>query len=272
MCPPKPSVHHGFTSWTVFRCGRPSLCMSCAMISVKLPLGLFTLPNPFMNKSLPVHPPSAHLQVLEPQLCPLSVQPPPQAEKQRLEGALDAAQEEEGSLAAAKRALEVRLDEAQRALARSAQEQQALRRALEEEGQQREALRQAKAELEEQKRLLDRTVDRLNKEVGRGAAWALGGGPARRKLTPRGRVVMGQNVRCSPPSSSLSGRPRSGLQRAASFLPALGVFALPPTHILVLYGFSPWRLPPPGIRLKRKNLHGENFIFGGGKGDRKKRK
>lgn len=184
MCPPKPSVHHGFTSWTVFRCGRPSLCTSCALISVKLPLGLFTLPNPFMNKSLPVHPPSAHLQVLEPQLCPLSVQPPPQAEKQRLEGALDAAQEEEGSLAAAKRALEVRLDEAQRALARSAQEQQALRRALEEEGQQREALRQAKAELEEQKRLLDRTVDRLNKEVGRGAAWALGGGPARGSSRP----------------------------------------------------------------------------------------
>nr|KAF6304651.1 cingulin [Pipistrellus kuhlii] len=88
-----------------------------------------------------------------------------EAEKQRLEEALNAAQEEEGSLAAAKRALEVRLDEAQRGLARMGQEQQALNRALEEEAKQREALRRGKAELEEQKRLLDRTVDRLNKEL-----------------------------------------------------------------------------------------------------------
>ncbi|KAF6292635.1 cingulin [Rhinolophus ferrumequinum] len=89
-----------------------------------------------------------------------------EAEKQRLEEALNAAQEEEGSLAAAKRALEARLDEAQRGLARMGQEQQALSRALEEEGKQREALRRGKAELEEQKRLLDRTVERLNKEMG----------------------------------------------------------------------------------------------------------
>ncbi|XP_075396459.1 cingulin [Tenrec ecaudatus] len=88
-----------------------------------------------------------------------------EAEKQRLEEALNTVQEEEGSLAAAKRALEARLDEAQRGLARLGQERQALNRALEEEGKQREALRQGKAELEEQKRLLDRTVDRLNKEL-----------------------------------------------------------------------------------------------------------
>uniref|UniRef100_A0A9L0JJ85 Cingulin n=1 Tax=Equus asinus TaxID=9793 RepID=A0A9L0JJ85_EQUAS len=88
-----------------------------------------------------------------------------EAEKQRLEEALNAAQEEEGSLAAAKRALEARLEEAQRGLARLGQEQQALNRALEEEGKQREVLRRGKAELEEQKRLLDRTVDRLNKEL-----------------------------------------------------------------------------------------------------------
>ncbi|XP_066887948.1 cingulin [Kogia breviceps] len=88
-----------------------------------------------------------------------------EAEKQRLEEALNTAQEEEGSLAAAKRALEARLEEAQRGLARLGQEQQALNRALEEEGKQREALRRSKAELQEQKRLLDRTVDRLNKEL-----------------------------------------------------------------------------------------------------------
>ncbi|XP_026953397.1 cingulin isoform X1 [Sagmatias obliquidens] len=88
-----------------------------------------------------------------------------EAEKQRLEEALNTAQEEEGSLTAAKRALEARLEEAQRGLARLGQEQQALNRALEEEGKQREALRRSKTELEEQKRLLDRTVDRLNKEL-----------------------------------------------------------------------------------------------------------
>ncbi|KAL0591061.1 Cingulin [Plecturocebus cupreus] len=88
-----------------------------------------------------------------------------EADKQRLEEALNASQEEEGSLAAAKRALEARLEEAQRGLARLGQEQQTLTRALEEEGKQREALRRSKAELEEQKRLLDRTVDRLNEEL-----------------------------------------------------------------------------------------------------------
>ncbi|XP_008064001.1 cingulin [Carlito syrichta] len=88
-----------------------------------------------------------------------------EAEKQLLEEALNATQEEEGSLAAAKRALEARLEEAQRGLTRLGQEQQALNRALEEEGKQREVLRRGKAELEEQKRLLDRTVDRLNKEL-----------------------------------------------------------------------------------------------------------
>lgn len=104
-----------------------------------------------------------------------------QAEKQRLEEALSAAQEEEGNLAAAKRALEVRLDEAQRGLARMGQEQQALNRALEEEAKQREALRRGKAELEEQKRLLDRTVDRLNKEVRPGGAWV----PAEAQLSAK---------------------------------------------------------------------------------------
>ncbi|XP_023375181.1 cingulin isoform X2 [Otolemur garnettii] len=89
-----------------------------------------------------------------------------EVEKQRLEEALNAAQEEEGSLAVAKRALEARLEESQRGLARLGQEQQALSRALEEEGKQREVLRRSKAELEEQKHLLDRTVDRLNKELG----------------------------------------------------------------------------------------------------------
>lgn len=114
---------------------------------------VYTAPDGCSQPSLPIFP--ARLPL------------PPQAEKQRLEQALNASQEEEESLATAKRALEVRLEEAQRGLARMGQEQQALNRALEEEGKQREVLRRSKAELEEQKRLLDRTVDRLNKEVGR---------------------------------------------------------------------------------------------------------
>ncbi|XP_036622986.1 cingulin isoform X1 [Trichosurus vulpecula] len=88
-----------------------------------------------------------------------------EAERQHLEKALSASQEEEESLAGAKRMLEGRLEEAQRGLARLGQEQQALNRALEEEGKQREILRRNKAELEEQKRLLDKTVEKLNKEL-----------------------------------------------------------------------------------------------------------
>lgn len=131
-----------------------------------------------------------------------------QAEKQRLEEALNAAQEEEGSLAAAKRALEARLEEAQRGLARLGQEQQALNRALEEEGKQREVLRRGKAELEEQKRLLDRTVDRLNKEVGHGVACTLEKRPSSYRSLPGGWESGwgGHPVWCLF-SSSLLGRP-----------------------------------------------------------------
>nr|XP_020860894.1 cingulin isoform X2 [Phascolarctos cinereus] len=88
-----------------------------------------------------------------------------EAERQRLEKALSTSQEEEESLAVAKRLLEGRLEEAQRSLARLEQEQQTLNQALEEEGKQREMLRRNKAELEEQKRLLDKTVEKLNKEL-----------------------------------------------------------------------------------------------------------
>lgn len=138
-----------------------------------------------------------------------------QAEKKRLEEALNTAQEEEGSLAAAKRALEARLEEAQRGLARLGQEQQALKRALEEEGKQREALRRGKAELEEQKRLLDKTVCQLNKEVRRGVAQAL----RKRRSSFRSLPEQGRRSECVVllSSSSLLGRPRPNLQRGCPF-------------------------------------------------------
>lgn len=183
----------------------------------------------------------ARVQAL-PSLGPI---PLTQAEKQRLEEALNAAQEEEGSLAAAKLALEVRLDEAQRGLARMGQEQQALNRALEDEAKQREALRRGKAELEEQKRLLDRTVDRLNKEVGRGQGaprLGSGRGPAPSEACLGGRGDVGQTVCCLLSPRSLLGRPRSNLQRVASFLPPLSAFALLPTlHSFMV--FDPWKCP-----------------------------
>ncbi|XP_038624849.1 LOW QUALITY PROTEIN: cingulin [Tachyglossus aculeatus] len=90
-----------------------------------------------------------------------------EAERQRLQEELQEAQEAEAALSGAKRTLEGRLEEAQRGQARLGQEQQALHRALQDEGRQREALSRANAQLEEQKRLLDRTVDRLNKELSR---------------------------------------------------------------------------------------------------------
>lgn len=66
----------------------------------------------------------------------------------------------------AKRSLETQLEEAQRGLARLAQEQRELSAALQDEQRQKEQLKGAKSELEEQKRLLDRTTAKLNKEVG----------------------------------------------------------------------------------------------------------
>ena len=163
-----------------------------------------------------------------------------QAEKQRLEEALNAAQEEEGSLAAAKRALEARLEEAQRGLTRLGQEQQALNQALEEEGKQREVLRRSKAELEEQKRLLDRTVDRLNKEVGTG--W-----PRLRKRLSSYRSLPGAVDRggngvtacgvCFPQVHCWGSQGQRG--RVASFLCPLSVLAHP-CHPIPLRS-NPWR-------------------------------
>lgn len=162
-----------------------------------------------------------------------------QTEKQQLQGALNAAQEEEGSLAAAKRALEARLEEAQRGLAHLGQEQQALSRALEEEGKQQEALRRGKAELEEQKRLLNGTVDRLNKEVGTGWPGLFGRGPTLTEACLGGEGgTGGQDVWYLLSSSPLLGRPRPNPQRVAPFLSPLCFCPFP--HMPFLYDLEPW--------------------------------
>ncbi|MGH0183320.1 UNVERIFIED_CONTAM: hypothetical protein FKN15_011750 [Acipenser sinensis] len=89
------------------------------------------------------------------------------AERRQLESSLREASEAEEGLALVKRSLEAQLQEAQRSLARLRQEKEDLGERLQEEVSQREELRRGKSELEEQKRLLDRTVEKLNKELDR---------------------------------------------------------------------------------------------------------
>lgn len=83
-----------------------------------------------------------------------------------MEESLGESTDREQELLMAKRSLETRLDEAQRSLARLTQEHQELSTSYQEEQRQKEQLKRAKSELEEQKRLLDRTTEKLNKEVG----------------------------------------------------------------------------------------------------------
>lgn len=83
-----------------------------------------------------------------------------------MEESLGEATEREQELLMAKRSLETRLEEAQRSLARLTQEHQELSTSYQDEQRQKEQLKRAKSELEEQKRLLDRTTEKLNKEVG----------------------------------------------------------------------------------------------------------
>ncbi|NXL67091.1 CING protein, partial [Chordeiles acutipennis] len=88
-----------------------------------------------------------------------------EAERRQMEESLGEATEREQELLLAKRSLETRLEEAQRSLARLAQEHQELSASYQDEQRQKEQLKRAKNELEEQKRLLDRTTEKLNKEL-----------------------------------------------------------------------------------------------------------
>ncbi len=63
------------------------------------------------------------------------------------------------------RSLRNQLEESRRAVSRLGQEKEELGRRLEEREREREALRRGKSDLEEQKRLLDRTLEKINKEV-----------------------------------------------------------------------------------------------------------
>ncbi|XP_075593483.1 cingulin [Balearica regulorum gibbericeps] len=88
-----------------------------------------------------------------------------EAERRQMEESLGEATEREQELLMAKRSLETRLEEVQRSLARLTQEHQELSASYQDEQRQKEQLKRAKSELEEQKRLLDRTTEKLNKEL-----------------------------------------------------------------------------------------------------------
>lgn len=63
------------------------------------------------------------------------------------------------------RSLKSQLEEAKRGGARLSKERDELTRRLEERDLEREALRRGKSDLEDQKRLLDRALEKINKEV-----------------------------------------------------------------------------------------------------------
>lgn len=63
------------------------------------------------------------------------------------------------------RSLKSQLEEAKRGATRLSKERDELTRRLEERELEREALRRGKSDLEEQKRLLDRALEKINKEV-----------------------------------------------------------------------------------------------------------
>lgn len=73
-------------------------------------------------------------------------------------GASDALEEEN-------RYLKTQLDEARRAAARLGHEKEDLGRQLEDREKERETIRRGRADLEEQKRLLDRALEKMNKDV-----------------------------------------------------------------------------------------------------------
>lgn len=63
------------------------------------------------------------------------------------------------------RALRSQLEEAKRGATRLAKERDELSQRLEERDLEREVLKRGKSDLEEQKRLLDRALEKINKEV-----------------------------------------------------------------------------------------------------------
>ncbi|TEA35655.1 hypothetical protein DBR06_SOUSAS26410006 [Sousa chinensis] len=88
-----------------------------------------------------------------------------QGETQQLEEALVHARKEEKEAASARRALESELEDAQRNLSQATQEQRQLSEKLKDETKQKEQLRRLKGEMENERWHLDKTIEKLQKEM-----------------------------------------------------------------------------------------------------------
>ncbi|CAI5798578.1 cingulin isoform X2 [Podarcis lilfordi] len=88
-----------------------------------------------------------------------------ESDRKQMEESLGDATDQEQELLLVKRSLESRLEDAQRSLNRLSREHQDLTASLHEELAQKEQLKRAKNELEEEKRLLDKSIGKLTKEL-----------------------------------------------------------------------------------------------------------
>nr|XP_034953772.1 cingulin [Zootoca vivipara]XP_034953773.1 cingulin [Zootoca vivipara]XP_034953774.1 cingulin [Zootoca vivipara] len=88
-----------------------------------------------------------------------------ESDRKQMEESLGDATDQEQELLLVKRSLESRLEDAQRSLNRLSREHQDLSATLHEELAQKEQLKRAKSELEEEKRLLDKSIGKLTKEL-----------------------------------------------------------------------------------------------------------
>uniref|UniRef100_A0A0F7Z9F8 Cingulin n=1 Tax=Crotalus adamanteus TaxID=8729 RepID=A0A0F7Z9F8_CROAD len=88
-----------------------------------------------------------------------------EADRKQMEESVNSAVDQEQDLLLAKRSLESQLEEAQRNLHKLTLEHQDLSTSYQEELKQKEILRRAKNDLEEEKRLLDRSIVKLTKEL-----------------------------------------------------------------------------------------------------------
>ncbi|KAF5906563.1 cingulin-like protein 1, partial [Clarias magur] len=86
-------------------------------------------------------------------------------EKRQVEETLNEVKEQEEEMSRANRALTARLEEVQRNLTKLIQEHKDLEERLKEERSQKEQFKNTKNEIEEERRLLDRTVEKLQREM-----------------------------------------------------------------------------------------------------------
>ncbi|XP_035376763.1 cingulin-like protein 1 isoform X1 [Electrophorus electricus] len=86
-------------------------------------------------------------------------------EKRQLEESLDEVREQEEEMTRANHALTSRLEDVQRNLSRTTQENREMEERLREERSQKEQFKSNKNEIEEERKLLDRTVEKLQREM-----------------------------------------------------------------------------------------------------------